>query len=411
MEIANRIKNSKGALGKYADIGKDYFMFPKLTGPISNRMGFQGKECIIWSVNNYMGLANDPEVRLFDEECTREFGLAHPMGARMMTGNTDLHEQLETDLSQYVQKESTLLLNYGYQGMVSIVDALLRRNDLVLYDSECHACIMDGIRMHPGPRLSFRHNDMVDFEQKLIRGQEISQKNDGGILVITEGVFGMGGDQGRIREICAFKKTIPFLLLVDDAHGFGVMGADGSGTGTAQDCQQDIDLFFGTFAKALASVGGFVSGDEAIINYLRYNLRSQIFAKSLPSVIVASNMKRLQLVMNGNHRREQLWQNALTLQKGLRKAGFNLGKVSSVITPVYMNGALDKALLMGRSLREDHGIFCSIVVYPVVPKGDILFRLIPTSLHTREDVSVTIQAFESVAIRILNTGIPSSVEK
>ena len=396
MDIVDRIKNSKGALGKYAEIGKDYFMFPKLTGSISNHMGFKGKECIVWSVNNYLGLANDPEVIAYDKQFTAEYGLAHPMGARMMTGNTQVHEELETKISAFVNKEETLLLNYGYQGMVSIVDALLRRNDVVLYDAECHACIIDGIRMHPGSRLSYKHNDLVDFRHKMIRAQEICNKQGGGILVITEGVFGMGGDQGWLKEICAFKNSIPFFLLVDDAHGFGVMGGDGSGTGAAQSCQQDIDLFFGTFAKAFASIGAFVSGDEEVVSYLRYNLRSQVFAKSLPTAIVASNLKRLDLVINGQNRRNKLWTNARKLQDGLLSLGFNLGKVNSVITPVYMDGALEKALLMGRSLREDYGIFCSIVVYPVVPRGVILFRLIPTALHTIEDIAATLKAFREV---------------
>ncbi|SFV27560.1 aminotransferase class I/II-fold pyridoxal phosphate-dependent enzyme [Thermoflavifilum thermophilum] len=396
MDIFEKLLKNKGPIGQHSDRAHGYFAFPKLEGPIGNRMKFRGKEKIIWSLNNYLGLANHPEVRETDARAAAEYGLAAPMGARMMSGNTDYHEQLEKELSAFVQKEDTCLLNYGYQGIMSSIDALCNRHDVIVYDAESHACIIDGVRLHAGHRYVFKHNDVEDLEKQLKRATEMVKTTGGGILVITEGVFGMAGDQGKLKEIIALKEKYQFRLLVDDAHGFGTMGKTGAGTGEHQGCQDGIDLYFSTFAKSMASIGAFVSGDKPVIDYLRYNIRSQIFAKSLPLPIVIGNLKRLELLRNHPELREKLWNNVRKLQEGLKKNGFDIGHTNSPVTPVYMKGSIPEATAMLVDLRETYHVFCSIVVYPVIPKGQIIYRLTPTAVHTDEDIEQTLHAFAEV---------------
>jgi len=394
-DIFERLLKHNGPIGQYRERAHGYFAFPKLEGEISSRMKFRGKEVIVWSLNNYLGLANHPEVRRVDAEAAAEYGFAYPMGARMMSGNTNKHEQLEKELSEFVMKEDTLLLNYGYQGMVSIIDVLCSRHDVIVYDAESHACIIDGLRLHPGHRYVFKHNDITDCEKQLQRAVSLIEKqNAGGVLVITEGVFGMAGDQGKIKEIAALKKKYQFRLLVDDAHGFGTMGKTGAGAGEEQGCHDEIDLYFSTFAKSMASIGAFVSGERNIIDYIRYNIRSQMFAKSLPMPIVIGNMKRLELLRTHSELKEMLWKNAGKLQSGLKERGFDIGKTDSVVTPVHMKGDIPEATAMVMDLRENFGIFASIVVYPVIPKGHIIFRLIPSAVHTDSDIETTLKAFE-----------------
>ena len=377
-----------------------YYMFPKLEGQLGNRMLFNGKEKIIWSLNNYLGLANHPEVREADAKGAADWGLAYPMGARMMSGESKFHEQLENELAEHVQKEAGLLLNYGYQGILSIVDALLDRRDVVVYDKDCHACIMDGIRMHLGERFAFEHNDAQSLENQLIKATKAAEKTNGGILVITEGVFGMRGEQGCLKEIVALKSKYNFRILLDDAHGFGTLGETGAGAGEAQGVQDQIDLYFSTFAKSMASIGAFVAGDAAIIKYLRYNLRSQIFAKSLPMPLVIGALKRLELLRTQPELREKLWSNVAKLQDGLLKLGFDLGETNTCVTPVFMHGEVDEALRLIADMRENYDIFCSIVVYPVIPKGMMLLRLIPTAVHTDEDIELTLKAFGEVHAKL-----------
>ncbi|MGZ5220564.1 MAG: aminotransferase class I/II-fold pyridoxal phosphate-dependent enzyme, partial [Chitinophagaceae bacterium] len=351
---------------------------------------------IVWSLNNYLGLANHPEVRKADAEAANKFGLALPMGARMMSGNSNFHEQLETELAAFEMKEDAILVNFGYQGMVSLIDSLCGRHDVIVYDAESHACIIDGLRLHPGHRYVFKHNDMVDFEKQLQRATALIEKQDsGGILVITEGVFGMAGDQGKLKEIAALKGKYEFRLLVDDAHGFGTLGKTGAGAGEEQGVQDKIDLYFSTFAKSMASIGAFIAGDRKIIDYIRYNIRSQIFAKSLPMPLVIGNLKRLELLRTQPQLKDKLWENALKLQNGLKERGFDVGKTDSVVTPVYMTGGVEEATAMVMDLRENYHIFCSIVVYPVIPKGHIIYRLIPTSVHTDADIQETLEAFSA----------------
>ncbi len=394
-DIFERLVKNSGPLGQHRERAHGYFAFPKLEGDISNRMKFRGKEVVVWSLNNYLGLANHPEIRKIDGEAANDFGLAYPMGARMMSGNSNKHEQLEKELAQFVNKEDAALLNYGYQGMVSIIDALCSRHDVIVYDAESHACIIDGLRLHPGHRYVFKHNDMEDFEKQLQRATGLIEKqNAGGILVITEGVFGMAGDQGKLKEIIALKNNYQFRLLVDDAHGFGTLGETGAGAGEAQGVQDQIDLYFSTFAKSMASIGAFVAGDKTIIDYIRYNIRSQIFAKSLPMSFVIGNLKRLEMLRNMPEMRKKLWENALKLQKGLKERGFDIGNTDTMVTPVYMKGGVEEATAMVMDLRENYKIFCSIVVYPVIPKGHIIYRLIPTASHTNEDINETLVAFE-----------------
>lgn len=393
-DIFERLVKHYGPIGQHRERAHGYFAFPKLEGEISSRMKFRGKDMIVWSLNNYLGLANHPEVRKADAEAAKEFGLALPMGARMMSGNTNYHEQLEKELAEFVQKEDAILLNFGYQGMVSLIDVVCSRHDVIVYDAESHACIIDGLRLHAGHRYVFKHNDVADLEKQLQRATALIEKqNAGGILVITEGVFGMAGDQGKLKEIAALKDRFEFRLLVDDAHGFGTLGKTGAGAGEEQGVQDKIDLYFSTFAKSMASIGAFIAGDANIIDYIRYNIRSQIFAKSLPMPLVIGNLKRLELLRTQPALKEKLWDNALKLQKGLTERGFDIGKTDSVVTPVYMKGDVPEATAMVMDLRENYGIFCSIVVYPVIPKGHIIYRLIPTAVHNDEDIALTLKAF------------------
>jgi glycine C-acetyltransferase len=395
-DIFEKLTRHKGPIGQHRDRAHGYFAFPKLDGEIGSRMKFRGKEMIVWSLNNYLGLANHPEVRKTDAEGAAAFGLAAPMGARMMSGNSNQHEQLERELSEFVGKEDTALLNYGYQGMVSTIDVLCGRHDIIVYDAECHACIIDGLRLHAGHRYVYKHNDLADFEKQIQRANALIEKQGGGgVLVITEGVFGMAGDQGKLKEIAALKSKYAFRLLVDDAHGFGTLGKTGAGAGEEQGVQKDIDLYFSTFAKSMASIGAFVSGQRDIIDYIRYNIRSQIFAKSLPMALVLGNLKRLELLRTNPSLKEKLWSNAEKLQTGLRKKGFDIGNTDSVVTPIYMKGDVPEATAMVMDLRENYGIFCSIVVYPVIPKGHIIYRLIPTAVHTDADIEATLAAFEA----------------
>ncbi len=403
MDLFDKFRLNRGALGNYAEVGHNYFMFPKLEGPIGPRMRFRGKEKIVWSINNYLGLANHPEVREVDARAAAEWGLAHPMGARMLTGNTRMHEELEAELAEFSKKEDAFLLNYGYQGVLSIIDALLSRHDIAIYDSESHACIIDGLRMHSGKRFVFKHNDIDSLEQQLRRATERLKGKQGGILVISEGVFGMAGDQGMLREIVALKEKYPFRLLVDDAHGFGVLGHDGSGTGTEQAVQDQIDIYIATFAKAMASIGAFVAGEHDMIHYLRYNTRSQIFAKSLPMPLVIGNLKRLALLRTEASLREKLWHITHRLQQGLRELGFDLGATNTPVTPVYLKCSIPEIINLVIDLRENYDVFCSVVIYPVVPKGVSLLRLIPTAAHSDEDVDITLEAFGEVQKK-LTTG-------
>jgi glycine C-acetyltransferase len=385
-----------GPLGKHSEFADGYFSFPKLEGEIAPRMKFQGKEVLTWSLNNYLGLANHPEVRKSDADAAAKWGAAYPMGARMMSGQTSLHEELEDELAAFVGKKKAYLLNYGYQGIMSVVDSLLDRKDVVVYDSECHACIIDALRMHLGKRYVFPHNDIESCEKQLERATKLANETGGGILVITEGVFGMTGDQGRLKEIVALKKKFEFRLLIDDAHGFGTMGRTGAGTDEEQGVQDEVDIYFSTFAKSMASIGAFVAGDPDLILYLRYNMRSQIFAKSLPMLLVAGALTRLKLLKTQPELKNNLWKIVQALRKGLHENGFSTGQSNSPVTPVVLNGTIGEAAALTKDLRENHAIFCSVVIYPVIPKGMIILRLIPTAVHTLEDVRETISAFASI---------------
>lgn len=400
MNILDKIELKKGPLSEHAHYAHGYYTFPKLEGEIGHKMIFKGKENLVWSLNNYLGLANHPEVREADETGAALYGLAYPMGARMMTGNTTMHERLEAELSIFVKKEDTFLLNYGYQGMLSIIDSLVDRHDVIVYDAEAHACIIDGIRLHAGKHFVYKHNDMQSFEKQLEHAKTITQKNNGGILVITEGVFGMRGDMGNLKEISTFKKKYNFTLLVDDAHGIGVMGSTGGGTGEEQGVQKEIDLYFGTFAKAFAAIGAFVSGNKKVIDHLRYTMRSQIYAKSLPMPLVYGLLRRLELIRKNAGLRNSLWDITRSLQQGLRNAGLDIGNTVSPVTPIYLNGTIAEATSLVKDLRENNRIFCSMVVYPVVPKGIIILRLIPTAVHTAADVKKTIDVFKEIKINL-----------
>lgn len=377
-----------------------YFMFPKLEGELSNRMKFQGKEVICWSINNYMGLANHPEVREADAQAAKEWGMAYPMGARMMSGSTKYHDQLEAELAAFVKKESALLVNFGYQGILSAIDCLLSRHDVVVYDSESHACIVDGVRLHHGKRFAFEHNNIESLDRNLARATKIVEETGGGILVISEGVFGMRGDQGKLREIAALKEKYDFRLMVDDAHGFGMLGATGAGACEEQGIMQDVDVYFSTFAKSMASIGAFFAGEKFMIQHLRFNMRSQIFAKSVPMPIVIGALKRLDLLRTRPELRRKLWENVEALQGGLKAAGFDIGNTNSCVTPVYMHGEVGEAMALVHDMRENYGVFCSIVVYPVIPKGMIILRLIPTAVHTMQDIEETIAAFKAVKTKL-----------
>ena len=396
MDIFEKFKTDKGNLGQYQKEAHGYFSFPKLEGDIGSRMKFRGKEVLNWSLNNYCGLANHPEVRKADALASAQYGLAYPMGARMMSGQTSMHEELERQLASFVSKPDAFLLNFGYQGMISIIDAVCGRNDVIVYDAEAHACILDGVRLHMGKRFVFVHNDMDSLRKQLEHATTLAQKTGGGILVITEGVFGMAGDLGKLDEIVAFKNEFNFRLLVDDAHGFGTMGATGAGVGEHFGVQDQIDMYFGTFAKAMAGIGAFIASSEEVCDYLRYNMRSQTFAKSLPMAMVIGLLKRLELIRTEPELRDNLWNIVRALQSGLKAENFDLGVTNSPVTPVYLSGSVPEGTNVVMDLRENYNIFCSIVVYPVIPKGQLLLRLIPTAIHTIEDVEYTIQAFSAV---------------
>ncbi len=400
-DIFEKLVKNYGPLGQHRERAHGYFAFPKLEGEIGSRMKFRGKEMIVWSLNNYLGLANHPEVRKTDAEASAQYGLATPMGARMMSGNSNYHEELEAKLASFEHKEDAILMNFGYQGIMSAIDAICGRHDVIVYDAESHACIIDGLRLHTGHRYVFKHNDLADFEKQMERATALIEKQPaGGILVITEGVFGMAGDQGKLKEIAALKSKYNFRLLVDDAHGFGTLGKTGAGAGEEQGCQDAIDLYFSTFAKSMASIGAFMAGDKAIIDFIRYNVRSQIFAKSVPMPLVLGNLKRLELLQTQPELKEKLWSNAKKLQTGLKERGFDIGNTDTPVTPVYMKGGVEEATAMVMDLRENYKIFCSIVVYPVIPKGHIIYRLIPTAVHTDEDINETLIAFTETKAKL-----------
>jgi len=409
MDIFEKIKSNKGALGQYSGMADGYFMFPKLEGEISPRMKFRGKEVLVWSLNNYLGLANMPEVKKADAEAVEKYGLAYPMGARMMSGQTSMHEKFEQMAAEFTAKEAAYLLNYGYQGMVSIIDALVDRHDVIVYDSESHACIMDGLRLHMGKRFVFPHNDIKNCEKQLQRATRLVEDTGGGILVITEGVFGMAGDLGKLDEIAALKKKYNFRFLVDDAHGFGTMGKTGAGTGEHFGVQDQIDVYFATFAKSMAGIGGFVSSTKEVVTYLRFNLRSQIYAKSLPMAMTIGAIRRLELIQEHPELKEKLWTIVHALQKGLKEAGLDLGKTESPVTPVFMKCPLTQVTQMIYDLRENYGLFCSVVIYPVVPRDVVMLRLIPTASHSLEDVAYTIKTFKAIKKKIDNNEYPDEM--
>ena len=411
MDLFEKLKLNRGPLGAYAKDVHGYFTFPKLVGDIGPRMDFRGKKLLNWSLNNYLGLANHPEVRKADAEGARDYGNALPMGARMMSGNTDLHEKLESELAAFEKKEDAILVNYGYQGIMSAIDALVDRHDVIVYDSESHACIIDGVRLHMGKRFVYPHNDIANLETQLERATRLVQDTNGAILVITEGVFGMSGDQGKLAEIVELKKKFQFRLLVDDAHGFGTLGKTGAGASEEQNCMDGVDIYFGTFAKSMALIGGFIAGESQVIEYLRYNMRSQIFAKALPMPLVVGALKRLELLQTQPELKENLWKIVHALQNGLKEEGFNIGNTQSPVTPVFLNGSIPEAANLIYDLRENFNIFCSMVVYPVVPKGVIMLRLIPTAMHTLEDVDYTIKAFSSIKDKLKAGHYERAMEK
>lgn len=401
-DLFDRMRQDKGPLGKWADIAEGYFAFPKLEGEISSRMKFNGHEVITWSVNDYLGLANDPEVRKIDAEAAAKYGSAYPMGARLMSGHTDLHDQLQKELAEFVNKESAYVLNFGYQGILSTIDSLVSKNDVIVYDIDSHACIIDGVRLHLGKRFTYQHNDMESLEKNLVRATKIANETNGGILVISEGVFGMRGEQGKLKEIVALKSKFNFRLLVDDAHGFGTLGKTGAGAGEEQGVQDEIDVYFATFAKSMASTGAFIASDKEIIDFLKYNMRSQVFAKSLQMQLVEGILKRLEILRSKPEIKQKLWDNVNKLQSGLKDKGFDIGSTQSCVTPVYLKGSIPEAFALVKDLRENYKIFCSIVVYPVIPKGLILLRLIPTASHNFNDIEETLDAFSSIRDRLVS---------
>jgi len=410
-DIFERIQKNKGPLGKWASQAEGYYVFPKLEGELGPRMKFQGKDILNWSLNDYLGLANHPEVRKADTDAAIEYGAAYPMGARMMSGHTNYHEQLERELAEFVMKESAYLLNFGYQGIMSTIDALVTRNDVIVYDVDAHACIIDGVRLHSGKRFTYRHNDVESMEKNLERATKLAETTGGGILFITEGVFGMRGQQGKLKEVVAMKKKYNFRLLVDDAHGFGTLGKTGAGAGEEQGVQDGIDIYFSTFAKSMANIGAFIAADKEIIDYLKYNLRSQMFAKALPMIQTVGSLKRLELLRNSPEIKDKLWVNVNALQNGLKEKGFNIGDTNTCITPVYLEVSIPEAMVMVNDLRENYGIFLSIVVYPVIPKGIILLRMIPTASHTLADVEETLTAFEAIREKLENGTYKEIAEK
>lgn len=397
MDLFDKLTMDKSPLGMYHNVQEGYFMFPKLEGEIASRMMFQGRKVLTWSINNYLGLANHPEVRKVDAEAAKDWGLAYPMGARIMTGNTSYHEQLEKELAEFVGKESANLLNFGFQGIETMIDALVDRKDVIVYDAESHACIVNGVRLHIGKRFAYNHNDMESLEKSLERAKKITEETGGAILVVTEGVFGMSGNVGKLDKIIALKKKYQFRLLLDDAHGFGTMGKTGAGCGELFGLQDEVDLYFSTFAKSMASIGAFVAGNKNIIEFLKYTNRSQLFAKSLPMPLVIGNLKRLELLRTQPEHKENLWKVVNGLQNGLRERGYNIGTTESPVTPVFLNGGLVEAGNLITDIRENYNIFCSVVIFPMVPKGTILLRLIPTAAHTEEDVQETIAAFDAIS--------------
>ena len=401
-DLFDKFLKNMGPLGKWASVAEGYFVFPKLEGQISNRMKFNGKEVITWSVNDYLGLSNHPEVREIDAQAAKDYGSAYPMGARMMSGHTEIHEKLEEELAEFVNKESAYVLNFGYQGILSTVETLVSKNDVIVYDIDSHACIVDGVRLHVGKRFTFQHNDIESLEKNLKRAEKIIEKTGGGILVISEGVFGMRGEQGKLKEIVDLKKKYDFRLLVDDAHGFGTLGATGAGAGEEQGVQDEIDVYFATFAKSMASTGAFIAGSHDVIKFLKYNMRSQMFAKSLQMQLVVGARKRLHLLKTKPELRKKLWSNVNLLQNGLKDRGFDIGTTKSCVTPVFLKGDVPEAMVLVKDLREKFNIFCSIVVYPVIPKGLILLRLIPTTTHTNDDIEETLNAFESIREKLQN---------
>ena len=401
-DLFDRMRRDRGPLGKWANVAEGYFAFPKLEGQISNRMKFNGKEVITWSVNDYLGLANNDEVRKVDASAAKKYGSAYPMGARLMSGHTDLHEKLQNELAKFVNKESAYVLNFGYQGIMSTIDSLVSKNDVIVYDIDSHACIIDGVRLHMGKRFTYQHNDIASLEKNLSRATKIVENTGGGILVISEGVFGMRGEQGKLKEIVNLKKKFKFRFLVDDAHGFGTLGKTGSGAGEEQGVQDEIDVYFATFAKSIASTGAFIAGEKDIIDFLKYNMRSQVFAKSLQMQLVEGVLKRLELIKTNPEIKEKLWANVNKLQNGLKERGFDIGNTQSCVTPVYLKGTVLEAMVLVRDLRENHKIFCSIVVYPVIPKGLILLRLIPTASHNFEDIEETLNAFSAIRDKLLS---------
>ena len=401
-DLFERIQNSKGPLGKWASQAEGYYVFPKLEGELGPRMMFHGKEILNWSINDYLGLANHPEVRKADADAALKYGAAYPMGARMMSGQTSEHEKLERELAEFVMKESCYLLNFGYQGMVSIIDALVTKNDIIVYDVDSHACIIDGVRLHMGKRFTYKHNDLESMEKNLQRATKMALETGGGILFITEGVFGMRGQQGKLKEIVALKQKYNFRLLVDDAHGFGTLGKTGAGAGEEQGVQQDIDVYFSTFAKSMANIGAFVAADKLIIDFLKYNLRSQMFAKSLPMIQTVGSLKRLEMLRSMPELKDKLWENVNALQNGLRERGFDIGDTNTCVTPVYLKGSVPEAMMLVNDLRENYHIFLSIVIYPVIPKGIILLRMIPTAAHNIDDINQTLEAFTAVRDKLEN---------
>lgn len=400
MDLFDKLRMQESPLGQHYQLPEDYFFFPKLEGPIAPRMQFMGREMLTWSLNNYLGLANHPEVRKVDAEAAAEYGLAYPMGARMMSGNSVHHKEFENQLADFVHKEDAMLLNYGYQGVLSVIDAVVDRKDVIVYDAESHACIIDGVRLHMGKRFVYPHNNMENLEKQLQRATRIVEETGGAILVITEGVFGMSGNMGNLKEIVALKKKYEFRLLVDDAHGFGTMGKTGAGAGEELGVQDEVDIYFSTFAKSMASIGAFVASNEKVVTYLRYSMRSQIFAKSLPMPFVLGGMKRLELLKTQPEHKANLWKIVDALQSGLKNEGFNIGTTESPVTPVIFTGGVGEAASMALDLRENHNIFCSVVVYPVVPKDIIMFRLIPTAAHTLEDVNETLEVFAKLKSKL-----------
>ena len=403
-DVFAKLVKDGGPLGQHVERAHGYFAFPKLEGELGSRMFFRGKEKIVWSLNNYLGLVNHPETRNVDVVAAEKWGIGYPMGARMMSGNSTQHEELETVIADFVGREDAMLLNFGYQGIMSCIDALVNRRDVIVYDAESHACIVDGIRLHMGFSYTYKHNNVEDCAKQLERATKMADKNGGGILVITEGVFGMSGNQGKLKEIVALKERFNFRLLIDDAHGFGSMGPTGAGADEEQGCQDGVDLYFSTFVKSMGSIGAFISGPKKVMTYLRYNVRSQIFAKSLPMIIVEGMIKRMEMLKSMPELREKLWYNVNRLQKGLRDKGFDIGTTNSPVTPIYMKGDLPEATGMVMDIRENYNIFCSVVVFPVIPKGQIIFRLIPTASHSDEDTDLTLKAFEETKKK-LDAGI------